>query len=564
MSNDLTKNINELSIDLKAIADTNIRQCIVDLLNIIQQQAQQIIELEEENYRLKDEIARLKGQQGRPNIKPNKSKENTDHSSEKRRKKKKSRKSRHKKDKIEIDRAVFCPVDPAILPEDAQYKGVEEKIVQEVIFRRDNIAFKREKFYSPSLNKTFLGPLPTGFEGYRFGPGIRSLVVSLYFATDASEPKILELLASRGIQISAGELSNLLIYDIDKFHQERTEIRKAGLASSLWQQIDDTSTRIDGVNHYCHILCNPFYVVYQTTPSKDRPTVLSVLRGTETPRFLINDEAVELAADLGVKSEAISMFRELKPWNEELDKADFDSVFAAGMASIKKGTKRKLYEAAALAAYQAQTEAPVVHTLLGDDARQFDDITNERALCWIHEGRHYAKLKPVIPLFQEQLETFQDRFWDYYHTLLDYKKTPSPERAIQLDKQFDELLSTKVDYEDLSSRISKTREKKTELLLVLSHPELPLHNNESELGARRRVRKRDVSLGPRTSAGAKAWDSMQSVLGTAKKLGIGIYKYIEDRITGSGLVPKLSDIIDAKANELKLSASWSTDPPLLI
>jgi len=42
----------------------------------------------------------------------------------------------------------------------------------------------------------------------------------------------------------------------------------------------------------------------------------------------------------------------------------------------------------------------------------------------------------------------------------------------------------------------KTKVKKDRLLLVLKHPELPLHNNASELGVRQRVQKRDVSFGP--------------------------------------------------------------------
>jgi len=35
--------------------------------------------------------------------------------------------------------------------------------------------------------------------------------------------------------------------------------------------------------------------------------------------------------------------------------------------------------------------------------------------------------------------------------------------------------------------------KKESLLMVLSHPEILLHNHPAELGARQRVRKRDVS-----------------------------------------------------------------------
>ena len=55
--------------------------------------------------------------------------------------------------------------------------------------------------------------------------------------------------------------------------------------------------------------------------------------------------------------------------------------------------------------------------------------------------------------------------------------------------------------------------------MVLDHPEIPLHNNTAELGARTRVRKRVVSYGPRSEQGAKAWDTMETLLGTAKKLG---------------------------------------------
>lgn len=53
-------------------------------------------------------------------------------------------------------------------------------------------------------------------------------------------------------------------------------------------------------------------------------------------------------------------------------------------------------------------------------------------------------------------------------------------------------------YEALDQRIAKTKAKKDNLLRVLAHPEIPLHNNPAELGARQRVRKRDISFGPRS------------------------------------------------------------------
>lgn len=546
-----------VNLDLDGIADPGLRRCVVGLLNIIQQQAQRIAQIEEENCRLRDEIARLKGEQGRPDIKPSKpgSSNGGDHSSESRRKDRKPRSPQHKT--VAIDRTVPCPVDRTTLPEDVEYKGTETTVIQDVVFRRENTAFEREKFYSPSEGKTYLGPLPPGYEGHRFGPGIRSLVLTLYYATGTSEPKILELLDHVGVQVSAGELSNLLIHDVEPFHQEKAEVLRAGLESSPWQQIDDTGTRVGGVNQYCHVLCNPLYTIYQTLPRKDRLAVLAVLQGRDTPRFLVNEQAVALAAELGVSGAVLGLFQERLPWGEELDEPTFTERYDAALGSVGQQTSRKLYEAAALASYRAQSEVPVVQMLLGDDARQFDELTKGRALCWVHEGRHYAKLTPLVPQFQQELDSFQDRFWDYYRDLLAYRRAPSDEDAQRLWQAFDELFLAPVMYQELSERMSKTLEKKAELLAVLEHPELPLHNNDSELAARQRVRKRDVSFGPRTAAGAKAWDTLQSLVATVKKLGINVYEYFADRVRGLDHIPSLASLITKRAEEMNLGASWA-------
>jgi len=68
-------------------------------------------------------------------------------------------------------------------------------------------------------------------------------------------------------------------------------------------------------------------------------------------------------------------------------------------------------------------------------------------------------------------------------------------------KRFDELFSTVTGYEELDDRIAKTLAKKTALLPVLELPQLPLHNNESELGARVQTRARDVSFQTRNDKG---------------------------------------------------------------
>ena len=110
----------------------------------------------------------------------------------------------------------------------------------------------------------------------------------------------------------------------------------------------------------------------------------------------------------------------------------------------------------------------------------------------------------------------------------------------------------------MDDRIVKTRAKKDALLMVLKHPELPLHNNSAELAARRRVRKRDVSFGPRTEDGKNAWDTFMTLADTARKLGVSFYRYVYDRVSQANQIPKLADLITERARQLGLGASWDT------
>ena len=128
-----------------------------------------------------------------------------------------------------------------------------------------------------------------------------------------------------------------------------------------------------------------------------------------------------------------------------------------------------------------------------------------------------------------------------------YRIDPTPAQALTLDQQFDELFSQKTGYEELDKRIAKTKAKKDRLLKVLSYPEMPLHNNPAELAVRRRVRKRDISFGPRTADGAAAWDTFMTLAATSRQLGVSFYAYIYDRIAGAYTLPNLADIIQQLA-----------------
>jgi hypothetical protein len=48
-----------------------------------------------------------------------------------------------------------------------------------------------------------------------------------------------------------------------------------------------------------------------------------------------------------------------------------------------------------------------------------------------------------------------------------------------------------------------------------------------------------------------------SLAATSRKLGVNFLHYLHDRITGGDEIPALATIIDARAHELNLGASWS-------
>ncbi len=619
---EISKILESLQSEITNIEDPSTKRIVSVLLNLVEELVSDNTRLRQENQTLKDEINILKGEQGKPDIKPNKNKDGNISSEQERKqaenleneikaqegfkldqssleKLKEQRipgevleqlsglngnkysskaefmnavepligvdltqqyshlllkyaryKRRNRKPKlpdITIDREEICRVDVAQLPEDAEFKGYEEKVVQDLLMKRDNVRFKREVYYSPSLQKTYSGKVPHGYEG-EYGPHINSQIVSFKYVNNMSIPKIEEFYGNVGIFLSDSYLSNRLTKHLTVFHHEKSAMYEAGLENSSYQQIDDTTSRVDGQNYYTQIVCNRFSTLFFTTKHKDRLTILDVLRNFESRSFVFNAETFCLLEQLKVPKKLIALLREIEQDNvfhEEEMQAILQQLFPDSAKG--KLHRTRIMEAAAIASYHCESGIARVEVLLCDDAPQFKLITDELALCWVHDGRHYKRLRPVVPFHQEQLKKFREEYWEYYHKLFVYKNQPSAESAQSLSAEFDTLFSTKTGYNELDERIARSKAKKEELLTVLKHPEIPLHNNRSENGARVQKRREDISLQTKTEEGTQAKDTMMSIVETCKKLGVSAYHFIYDRVSRRFEMPSLADLIRAKA-----------------
>jgi len=535
-------------VDLSGIADTEARRILDLLRNVIAVQVGEIATLRAENQRLRDEVNRLKGEQGAPTILPSK-RVAADHASE--RERRAERPARPRVDKralLHIDRIEEQEVAPALLPPDAERKGYVAFVVQDVALRTDTVLFRCARWYAVSTRRSYQAPLPEGYrEQGHYGPGLKALALQLYYQGQMSEPKILEVLRSVGIIMSAAHLSTLLIQQ-PVFVAEYEEIARAGLASNAYQHVDDTSTRVNGVEEQCHILCGPLFTLYRTTPRKDRQTVLDVLRLGAPRAYQLNRYAGAFLAEHGLPAAVLAALGRL-PQGVDLDADTFGALLEEHIPRLGVQQRQHILDAAAIGAYRVQQDVPMVEILVCDDAPQFKGVTAEVALCWVHAGRHFKKLTPLFAHHRALVEAFLTDFWAYYHELQAYRAAPTAAERARLDAAFDTLFARRTGYWHLDERIAKTAAKKAALLCVLDHPEVPLHNNPAELGARHRVRKRDVSFGPRSQAGVTAWDIFGTITQTAAKLGVNVAHYLHDRLSGANRMPSLADLITQRATE---------------
>ena len=254
------------------------------LLNRIELQAQEIQHLRKENQLLKDEIANLKGEKGKPKIPPNVPPREKSPKTGKQKKWSK----RSKNPEIKIDREVHVEIDKTILPSDAVCVGERKVVIQNLVIKTDNVAYYLKRYYSRSLKKVFEAELPEDVKGSQFGAGLKSLVAYLHYKCRVPQKKIFDLVTDIGMVISEGTISNILSSNkANEFFAERMSILEAGMLKSKYLQADESGARHNGQNCYLHVICNDMFSFFTIRDSKSRSTIYEILD-------LENDEKLEI------------------------------------------------------------------------------------------------------------------------------------------------------------------------------------------------------------------------------------------------------------------------------
>jgi hypothetical protein len=526
-----------LKINLPEITEVEKTPLVSQLLIVIEQQMNMIDQLNEQIQLLKDEIARLKKQPPRPQIKPS-SLEKKARGKKKSRGKRPGSKKKPKTVNIEIHDTK--PIEPENIPAGSWFKGYNDFVVQGLRIKTHNVCYRLKTYETPD-GKYICAKLPEYLNGKHFDPELISYILYQHHHCGVTQPLLLEQLHEFGIDISKGTLNNILIEGKDDFHNEKDRILAQGLKVSSYINVDDTGARHKGKNGYCTHIGNESFSWFESTESKSRINFLKLLRAGHSDSVINMDAICYMQANKLPQTP-------LKAMEKNLGK-----VFGNDAQWLRFLKKNGIIKERHV---QIATEGVLIGTIIehglskdlvivSDDAGQFNVLMH--ALCWIHANRAIDKIIPFTDQAEKDLANVKDQIWRLYQGLKSYKQNPTTTDKERLSAMFDEIFTQSTDSASLNLALKRIYNNKSELLLVLERPDIPLHNNGAENAIREYVKKRKISGGTRSAIGRRCRDTFTSLKKTCRKLGVSFWRYLKDRIERIGHIPDLSHLIRQQA-----------------
>jgi hypothetical protein len=503
---------------------------VLALIEIIRRQ-------EAEIKALKDRIHKLEGNTQRPKIEPSRLLKPPREKSGKRGRKRPGSQKRHKTDELVIHETL--PLVLEGLPTGTQIEGYRNFVVQDLKVEAHNTLYRRAVYRLPDGGLQ-VAALPANVrERGHFGVALRQFILYQVHQTHVSHARLLEQLHEYGIDISAGQLNEILLTGHDALHAEKDALLPTAREVSGVLHTDDTSARHRGQNAVCTHFGNELFASFHTTDSKSRLNFLRLLCQPQE-RYSLNEEMLWCLEVSGASQTLLKRLSAL-PEASYLGREAFEKQLDRW--KITTDAQRTLVCEAALYG-TLMTECWYEDLgLVSDDAPQFKLLGFVHGLCWVHAERKVSRLIPLTPQQERAVESVRDQIWKFYERLKAYRAAPSEKQRARLAAEFDRLFQQRTGYPALNDALDLLYAKRDGLLAVLEHPHLPLHNNLSETDIREYARLRKVSGGTRSDLGRRCRDTFLSLKKTCRKLGVSFWQFLKDRLTGAGTIPPLSELM---------------------
>jgi Transposase IS66 family len=422
----------------------------------------------------------------------------------------------------------------------SRFKGYEDFLVQDLVLRPHVVRLRRERWLTPD-GRIVTAPMPAGIVGH-FGPARRRFVLLQYHQGQVTVPRLVAQLRAIGILISKRQVVRLLNEGQGTFLDEAREVLRAGLATAGWISVDDTGARHKHRNAVCTQLGNGHFAGFVTTASKSRLNFLEVLRAGYRD-YVINAEALADMRQRSLAGPVITSlaehperhFADETAWRRHLERLGITAL------EVAPDPVRIATEGAVWGSVRAHGLRPDT-VILSDDAGQF--ALGHHALCWVHAERLVHKLDTFTDRQHAAQQLVRALIWWFSADLKAYKRAPDRRRRHELRARFDRIFRRRTGFATLDRLLARLYANKEELLLVLEHPEVPLHTNGSERDLRPQVVKRKISGGTRSEAGRACRDAFLGLLLTCAKLGVSFWDYLGHRLGVPGAdAPYLPDLV---------------------
>lgn len=499
---------------------------------LIQKQAEEIAVLKQTVQEQKDEINRLKNMPKRPKFrpgggdpksrsgKPGNGKENGGLSSH--------NEMAPQKTKQEVI------VSALNVPQGSRFKGYQEYAIQELEVIPKDIIYRLEVWQAPD-GTVIRGVLPQEAQGAHFGYQLRALLHNLY-SLGMTEPGLFDLLKAFGIEISEGQVHNILMSESARYQQASEEILTAGLEEAPYIRADDTGAKHQHKSGYCTHIGGEYFAYYKTTTSKSRENFLKILlQGKEG--YVINEASIWHLFQTGVEDDLLNLFEEYLGRRYETKTGLHRFLNGLGIGSKKQ---RLQCVEAGLVGFISETILNPEQVLLSDRAGQFAIF--DHAGCWVHMERPLRKLKVATLEAERDLERVRGAIWDLYAKVKEAASSQIGKEEVH--RLYDELIAMHSISPGVNEVIASFAEYREEMLKVLDHPGLPLHNNDSERDIRGVAKRRNISGSTKSEEGKVFRDGLITLKQTCARLGISFMGYLRNWFRRQPV--SLADVVRSK------------------
>lgn len=474
---------------------------------------------------LEDQIAELKKHPKKPQVKPS--------TLEKKKKKKKAKAKRKSKPKnLEVHQKVLLSVEGE--KEGWRFKGYKDFLVQDLCIETRNTLYRRERWVDDQ-GREIVAQLPKELKSRHFGPHLIHWILHQYHHAHVTIPLLHQQLCEIGIEISRAEISHLLLEEANRFSEEAESCFKEGVDKSKCLGVDDTSARVGGKNETCLYLGNSFFSQFITQGSKSRLSFLEALCEGKL-NYRADKNALSYMRQHGTQ-ELLKIFSSLEGTN--FSREELLKKLPQEMSSKTK----RIAQEACLWGELIFRWGKGDKFIMSDGAKQYHLFSH--ATCWIHAFRLLEKVF-VRKNSKRKTEEILQHLKKFYHFLKRYSQKPREDVKKRLLRLFDMIADLRSGDTGFDKAFDQFISHKEELLRVLEHPDIPLHNNLAEQSLREVVIRRKISGGAKNDRGAEARDLFCSLKQTCRKLGISFWSYLKDRIFQTGKIPPLAKILSQK------------------